>query len=90
MTMALTDALWGFQKHVLGPGTSFAAITPHASTDIALTRAVYVGVGGDIAAVGADNLAVIFKGVPTGTLLPIRVRRINAVNTTATDMVAVY
>lgn len=89
--MALTDPNFNFSKtSIVGPGNSFAAITPHASTDIALTRAVYVGVGGDIAAVGADNVPIVFKDVPTGTMLPIRVRRINAVGTDATDMVAIY
>jgi hypothetical protein len=90
--MALTDPNFNFggKGNILAPGTSFAAITPHASNDIALTRAVYVGVGGDIVAVGADNTPITFKNVPTGVLLPIRVRRINAVSTTATDMVAIY
>lgn len=91
--MALTDPFWGFRKNeFLGSGTSFVAITPHASTDIptGLTRGVYVGVGGNIAVVGADNVEVVFKGAAAGALLPIRARRINAVNTTATDLVAIY
>lgn len=90
--MALTDPNFNFggKNNILAPGTSFAAITPHASNDMALTRAIYVGVGGDIAAVGADNTPVTFKSVPTGTLLPIRLRRINESGTTATDMVAIY
>lgn len=89
--MALTDPNWGFRKNdFLGAGNSFAAITPHASNDIPLTRAVYVGVGGDIVAVGADNVPITFKNAPAGAFLPIRVRRINAVSTTATDLVAIY
>lgn len=88
--MAITDALWGFQKHFLGSGTKFAAITPHDSTDIATTRAVYVGGAGNIVAVDVDGNATTFTAVAAGTLLPIRVSRINATNTTATAMVAIY
>lgn len=73
------------------PAGRFAAITPHASNDLGfVSRAVYVGGAGDIAAVDVDNNPVVFKAVPAGTLLPIRVRRINAVNTTATSLVALW
>lgn len=76
---------------ITAPASRFAAITPHASNDLNfITRAVYVGVTGDIAAVDPDNNVVVFKAVPAGTILPIRVRRINAVNTTATDLVALW
>lgn len=88
--MALTDALWGFRKDFLGSGSKFAAITPHNSTDIPLTRAVYVGGAGNLVAVDADNTATTFTAVAAGTLLPIRVRRINSTDTTATALVAIY
>lgn len=90
--MAVTDALWNFQKHFLGSGLKFAAITPSddAANDIAMTRAVYVGGAGNMVAVDADGTATTFTAVPAGTTLPIRVRRINNTNTTATAMVAIY
>lgn len=90
--MALTDVLWGFRKHYLGPADKYVAIT-HGDTsasDIPLTRSVYVGVGGNITAVGADDVAILFKGATTGSILPIRVKRINATGTAATDLVALY
>lgn len=88
--MAITDVLWGFQRNFLGSGTKFAAITPHNSTDIPLTRAVYVGGAGDIVAIDADGSATTFTAVAAGTLLPIRVSRINSTSTTATALVAIY
>lgn len=88
--MALTDKLWGFQKHILGSGTKFAAITKSDTDDIPLTRAVYVGGAGNVVAVDADGTPTTFSGVAAGTLLPIRVRRINSTDTTATLMVAIY
>jgi hypothetical protein len=75
---------------------TFAAVTPSDTADNLLLgngkppKGVYVGVGGDIVAVDWDGTAVTFIGVVTGTILPIRPRRINATSTTATDMVALY
>lgn len=90
--MAVTDALWNFQKNFLGPGTKFAAITKSddAADDIPLTRAVYVGGAGNVVAVDADGTATTFTAVAAGTTLNIRVCRINSTNTTATAMVAIY
>jgi len=73
------------------PAKSAAAITASDATDITDTpRAIYVGGAGNIAAVMATGEVVTFTAVPAGTILPIRVKRINATNTTATAMVALY
>ena len=79
-----------------GPARSFAAVTPHNSTDFAggAAAALYVGVGGDVVAVGVDNtngeVTETFRNVSSGTILPIRCRRVNATGTTATDIKALY
>ena len=66
------------------------AVTPSDSTDLTtVSRAIYVGVTGNIAAVLANNDVVTFTAVPVG-ILPIRCKRINSTNTTATNMVALY
>lgn len=73
------------------PSLRWLAITPHDSTDLpAGCRAVYVGTGGDVAAVGDDDTAVTFAAVPGGTILPIAAKRINSTNTDADDLVALY
>lgn len=74
---------------------TFSAVTPSDTVDIttrggAYPRGLYVGVGGDVVVVTQGNTAVTFKAVPTGTTLPVRVRRVNATSTTATDIVALY
>lgn len=70
---------------------TFAAITPSNSTDLdVLTRAVYVGGAGNLVAVDADGNTCTFTGVPAGSILPIRVRRINSTSTTATSIVALF
>lgn len=55
-----------------------------------VSRALFVGTGGDVAAVSADDDVVTFKNVPSGSVLPIRVKRVNSANTTAADFVALY
>lgn len=54
---------------------------------------IYVGTGGDVAVMPADQegktspAAVTFKNVPAGTVLPIQVVKVMSTNTTASDMV---
>jgi hypothetical protein len=55
-----------------------------------VSRGVYVGGAGDVAAVMSDGTVLTFSAVPAGTLLPIRCKRINSTNTTATLMLALY
>lgn len=73
-------------------------ITPSDSTDFGpcgkgtgtsanLTDAVYVGGAGDVAVVFEDGAVFTFKAVPVGTTIPVRARRINSTNTTATLLV---
>jgi hypothetical protein len=79
-----------------GPARSFAAVTPSDSTDFAggAASALFVGVGGDVAVVGVDNnngnVVETFKNVANGSILPVRCRRVNATNTTATFIKALY
>ncbi len=73
----------------LDSGRTLAAIVPNDVTNIAECW-VYVGVGGDVKVIAAgDTVAVTLKNVPTGSLLPIRVTRVYAIGTNATDLVAV-
>lgn len=51
-----------------------------------VTRALYVGVGGDIALVMRDGNEVTFQNVPEGSLLPIRVSKVKATGTTAANI----
>jgi hypothetical protein len=91
--MAMSDAKHGLKdNNILAPALDYAAITPHDSTDFSgfVTRGIYVGGAGDVVAVRYDNTAVTFSGVPAGTTLPIRARRVNSTSTTATNMVALY
>lgn len=62
------------------------AITP-ADADLAdITRAIWVGTAGDLSVVMASGATLLLKNVAAGSLLPVKVARINAA-TTATDIV---
>lgn len=54
-----------------------------------LTDALYVGGAGIVVAVFQDDTTVNFTAV-AGEILPIRIKRVNSTNTTATLMVALY
>ncbi len=73
------------------PATRSVAVTPNDSTDLAnISRALWVGGAGNVAVMLADDtVAVTFVGVAAGSLLPVRVKRVMATNTTATNLVAI-
>ena len=70
------------------PSDVYFDITPSDTVDAEqVTRAVYVGGSGDVAAVRKDGTAVVFHSVVAGTILAIRAMRVNSTGTTATDIV---
>ena len=62
---------------------------PNTGATGVLTDALYVGGAGIVVAVFQDDTTVQFTAV-AGEILPIRIKRVNATNTTATLMVALY
>ena len=74
------------------PGRNFFAIVPSDSTNFPFTaRGIYVGVAGDITAVNENGVAILFKAVPQGSILPIMAIRVNATGTGASlNLVALF
>jgi len=73
------------------PANSFVAVTPHDTTNLTVpARALYVGGAGNLVAINGSGTAVTFTGLLAGTILPIRTTRVNATNTTASAIVALY
>lgn len=76
-----------FNKHtrsLTSPPEHAVAITPADDADLAVvTRALYVGSGGDVSVRMFDSSVVTLVGVPSGTMLPLRVDRVLATGTTA-------
>jgi hypothetical protein len=82
-------------ENIINPDASFrsaAVITPSDSTDLTKqTRGIWVGGTGAIAVNMVDTgSTVVFAAVPAGTLLPVRAKRVLAIGTTATNLVALW
>lgn len=73
------------------PAQTFAAITPHNTTDIAtgVPRAIYSHDGGDVACVDrlGTEMVVLFAA---GEIKPLRCVRVNATATNSTVIYALY
>ena len=72
------------------PPARLEVVVPHDTNEFTtVCRAIYVGVGGHVAAVGLNGTAYLHKNVPSGSYIMGLFKRVNATNTTATDMLAV-
>lgn len=70
---------------VVVPGTAYTALIGGL-----VFRGLWVGGAGDVSIVMADGNTAVFKSVPAGTLLPVMSSQVTTVNTTATNMLALY
>lgn len=86
--MAIVDT---FSGHTIGPDdpiVNAATITTNNANDLpVVTRKIYVGTAGDLKVDMLGGGTVTLKSVPVGWH-DIRVRRVYATGTTATDLVA--
>jgi hypothetical protein len=73
----------------LGTSDEYSNITPSDTTNMTVTgRAFWIGSGGDVnIARPIDGQSFIFRNVPSGYLLPVSAIRVNATNTTASNIV---
>lgn len=87
-----TDTFNGYQPSLDGPGSNLAAVTPNDSSDLTIhSRALWVGGAGNIKVdmVGIGT-AITLSGIPAGTLLPIRVKRVYSTDTSATNIISIW
>jgi len=85
----MSDRYEGRANSAESPASHGFAVTPSDSTALAeTTRALYVGGAGDISVLMQSGASLDFTAVPVGTVLPIRVDRVNATGTTASAIVA--
>lgn len=80
----MTDTFKNHTRGLTSPPEHAAAVVPGDTNDLpAVTRAIYVGVGGNLKVRMAAGGVVTLTNVSAGTLLPIRVDRVLATGTTA-------
>lgn len=73
------------------PANEAEAVTKSDTTKLTgMARALYVGGAGNASLLMGDGTSILFSGLSAGTILPVRFRRVNSTDTTATLMVALY
>ncbi|MEE4290062.1 MAG: hypothetical protein V2J14_11880 [Erythrobacter sp.] len=85
----IDDAFENTANSLSAPAAECFALAADDSADLArATKAIYVGTGGDIRlrALHSD-IDVTLTGVPSGSILPIRVRALRVSGTTASNIV---
>lgn len=82
---------FGTNRNLRNPGQNGEVVTPHNTNEfVKVSRAIYVGTGGNVNLVTRDGTTLLFSNVQDGTVLPIRARQVRATGTTATDIIAIY
>ncbi|MCX7676501.1 MAG: hypothetical protein N2Z59_03885 [Alteraurantiacibacter sp.] len=85
----LKDDFQAFADSPLAPATQTFPIVPSDSAELhRVTKAIYVGETGDIVlrALNSDT-DVLFRNVPAGSILDVRVRAVRQTGTTAASIV---
>ena len=86
--MPAIDDYTGYSGGLESPLAHAREITPDDGTDIErVSRALHIGIGGDLRVTMAGGPTVTFRGLSAGWH-PLRVSRIHASGTTASDIVA--
>ena len=86
--MGLSD--WNIGT-VIRPGSGAFEITPSNTNELAYTtRAVYIGVDGDLRVTMVNDDVVTFVGMLGGVLYPIQVKQVWSTGTDADSIVGIY
>jgi len=91
MTLAI-DTLPKYGPDLDTPAEHAFSVTPSDTNELAyVTRQLYVGVTGDVTVIlYRDTTPVLFKSVPGGTTLRIRVKQVMSAGTNASQILALY
>ena len=57
------------------------------SSGVAVTKALYVGTGGDVTVTMVGGQVVTHSNVPSGAILPIQVTQVRSTSTTASNII---
>lgn len=82
-----------YRTGLSGPGDGAVEVNLAADTTFPVpVRALYVGTGGDVVIVTGRGEQVTFRGVPSGSLLPVMAATVKSTanGTTASNIVGIY
>lgn len=85
----ISDPFKNAAESPMAPAEQCFAVTPADGVDLAhATKALFIGTGGDVCLRSIRGEAdVLFRNLPSGYVLDVRVRAVRATGTTATDLV---
>lgn len=87
----MSDKYKSYSPHLESPAENAAAITPNDTTDLTnATRSLYIGGAGNVKIDTVLGDTVTLSGVVAGTVIPVRVSRVYATGTTATNLVGLW
>jgi hypothetical protein len=87
----MTDTFSKHSRSLTSPPEEAASLVPDDAVPLGhVTRAVYVGTGGDLRVRMLKGGVVTLAAVPGGALIPLRVAQIYATGTTASDLVGLW
>lgn len=85
------DTFKNFHSSLESPARCAVAVVPSDTVPLPrVTRALYVGEGGSLCVEMVDGAVVVFRNLPAGTLLPVRVSKVRAGETTAGAIVGLW
>lgn len=88
--MPTQDDFQNYSPSMESPVANAVAVTPSDTADLPrLTRAIYVGGQGDVRAMLRDGSVITFKDMSAGWH-PVRIARVQATGTTATNIVGCW
>lgn len=84
--------LYGSNRPELdSPALDGFTVTPSDANDVEYTtRALWVGGAGAVSVEFKSGTVATFAGVPAGTILPIRVNKVRATGTTASNIIGLW
>jgi len=83
----MSDPYNDLQSGLQSPAYDAFAVTPADSALGTFARALYVGTGGNVSVVTVGGTTVLFSGVPSGSVLPVRCSQVRSTGTTASNIV---
>ena len=85
------DQFKDFPVTLTSPATNAISLTPDDTTPLdTVSRAIYVGVAGDLSVEMMSGQIVLFQGVQSGTILAIRALKVRQTSTTAGGIVSLW
>lgn len=83
------DPFAGTANSVIAPAADCFEIVPNDTNELSqATKAIYIGVGGDLVARSVNGSQdVTFRNLPGGSILDVRLRAVRSTGTTAGNLI---